>query len=212
MAREPYPMEIYPGTFHLPAFLTIKEQSTLLRSCIEIGNQPAGFYNPVVRGGRYMSIKMVCLGRHWNAKTYSYEAIRSDYDGLPVQELPEPLRDLARRIANAATMTINPDICLINLYPPTGRLGLHQDKDESPETIKAGVPVVSISLGDSAKFLIGGLSRKDPLKRIILKSGDAIAMGGPSRLRYHGVSGLLERTAPEELRFKGRLNLTFRQY
>ncbi|HKA19887.1 MAG TPA: alpha-ketoglutarate-dependent dioxygenase AlkB [Blastocatellia bacterium] len=205
-------MEIYPGTFHLPAFLTIKEQLNLLRRCMEIGNEPAGFYTPVVRGGGNMSIKMVCLGKHWNAKTYSYEAVRSDYDGLPVQELPAALKNLARRIAAAAHMTIDPDICLINLYPPTGRLGLHQDKDERPETIEAGIPVVSISLGDSAKFMIGGLKRKDLLKRFVLKSGDALAMGGPSRLRYHGVSGLLGGTAPPELCFEGRLNLTFRQY
>jgi len=205
-------MEIYPGTFHLPAFLTIKEQLNLLRRCIEIGNRPAGFYAPVVRGGGSMSIKMVCLGKHWNAKTYSYEAVRSDYDGLPVQEVPASLKDLARRIAAAAHMTIDPNICLINLYPPSGRLGLHQDKDESPATIEAGIPVVSVSLGDSAKFLIGGLKRKDLLKRFVLKSGDAIVMGGPSRLRYHGVSGLLEGTAPRELHFEGRVNLTFRQY
>jgi len=205
-------MEIYPGTVHLPAFLTIKEQLSLLRRCIEIGNQQAGFYTPVVRGGGSMSIKMVCLGKHWNAKTYSYEAVRSDYDGLPVQDLPAPLKDLARRIAAAAHMTIDADICLINLYPPAGRLGLHQDKDERPATIEAGIPVVSISLGDSAKFLIGGLKRKDLLERFVLKSGDAIVMGGPSRLRYHGVSGLLEGTAPRELCFDGRVNLTFRQY
>jgi len=205
-------MEIYPGTFHLPSFLTIEEQVGLLHRCMKIGEQPAGFYTPFVRGGGSMSIRMLCLGRHWNAKTYSYEAIRSDYDGFPVQKLPETLKDVARRIATEAHMVIDPDICIINLYSATGRLGLHQDKDESRQTIEAGVPVVSISIGDSAKFMIGGLRRKDPLKRIVLKSGDAIVMGGPSRLRYHGVSGILEGTAPRELRFQGRLNLTFRQY
>ena len=159
-----------------------------------------------------MSIKMVCLGRHWNAKTYKYEAIRSDHDGLPVQELPEDLKDLARRVAEEAGMTIEPDICLINCYPKAGRLGLHQDKDERPETIETGIPVVSISLGDSAKFMIGGTRRKDPLKIIILESGDAFVTGGPSRLRYHGVSGILEGTAPKGLDIQGRFNLTFRQY
>jgi len=205
-------MEIYPGTFHFPSFLTIEEQRTLLKRCIEIGNQPAGFYTPVVRGGRSMSIRMVCLGRHWNAKTYAYEAVRSDFDGLPVQELPGTLKDLARRISSDAKMMIEPDICIINFYPQTGRLGLHQDKDESPATLEAGVPVVSVSLGASARYLIGGLKRKDLLKRFVVKSGDAIVMGGASRLRYHGVSGLLEGTAPRELCFNGRLNLTFRQY
>ena len=205
-------MEIYPGTIHLSAYLTIEEQKSLMRRCVAIGSQPAGFYTPAVRGGAYMSIKMVCLGRHWNAKTYKYEATRSDYDGLPVQALPEDLKELARRAAAEGGMTIEPDICLINCYPEAGRLGLHQDKDERPETIESGIPVVSFSLGDSAKFMIGGMRRKDPVKTIILESGDVFLAGGPSRLRYHGVSGILEGTAPKELGIQGRFNLTFRQY
>ncbi|MEK6287591.1 MAG: alpha-ketoglutarate-dependent dioxygenase AlkB [Acidobacteriota bacterium] len=205
-------MDIYPGTIHLGAYLTIEQQKSLVQRCIEIGNQPAGFYTPAVRGGAYMSIKMVCLGRHWNAKTYKYEGVRSDHDGLPVQELPEDLKDLALRAAAEAGMTIEPDICLINCYREHGRLGLHQDKDERPETIETGIPVVSLSLGDSAQFMIGGTKRKDPVKTIILESGDALVMGGPSRLRYHGVSGILAGTAPETLGIQGRFNLNFRQY
>ena len=159
-----------------------------------------------------MSIKMVCLGRHWNAKTYGYELVRSDFDGLPVQELPEDLKELASHAAREAGMTIEPDICLINCYAEGGRLGLHQDKDERPETIEAGIPVVSISLGDTAKFRIGGLRRKDPLKTMLLESGDALVMGGPSRLRYHGVSGILAGSAPLELGIQRMFSLTFRQY
>ena len=205
-------MEIYPGTTLLQAFLSIKAQKNLAERCANIGAQPAGFYTPVVRGGAYMSIKMVCLGRHWNAKTYKYEMTRSDYDGLPVQPLPEELKEIARRAARAAGMQIEPDICLINCYPEAGRLGLHQDKDERPGTIASGVPVISISLGDTAKFRIGGLKRKDPLKTVLLESGDALVMGGPSRLRYHGVSKIIAGTAPSELGLTGRFNLTFRQY
>lgn len=205
-------MEIYPGTIHLLAFLTIEEQRALVARCIELGSEPAGFYTPEVRGGAYMKIKMVCLGRHWNAKTYKYETTRSDYDNLPVQPLPEDLKDLARRIAAEAGMRIEPDICLMNYYNDEARLGVHQDKDESPETIEAGIPVVSVSLGDTAKFMIGGMKRKDPVARILLESGDAIVMGGSSRLRFHGVSGILAGTAPVELGIQGRFNLTFRQY
>jgi hypothetical protein len=65
-------MEIYSGTTLLRAYLSAKTQRELARRCVEIGAQPAGFYKPLVRGGAYMSIKMVCLGRHWNAKTYKY--------------------------------------------------------------------------------------------------------------------------------------------
>jgi alkylated DNA repair protein (DNA oxidative demethylase) len=205
-------MEIYPGTIHLNALLSIEEQRALMQRCIEIGNQPAGFYTPEVRGGAYMRIKMVCLGRHWNAKTYEYETTRSDYDGLPVQALPEDLKELARRIASKAGMRIEPDICLMNFYDDEAKLGVHQDKDERPETIEAGIPVVSISLGDTAMFMIGGTRRKDPVRTIVLESGDAIVMGGPSRLRFHGVSGIIAGTAPADLGIEGRFNLTFRQY
>lgn len=204
--------EVQPGTVHLKGFLKLHEQGELVERCREIGRRPAGFYIPVVRGGAYMRINMVCLGRHWNPKTYKYEGKRFDYDNLPVQELPDDLKQLARRIAHEAGMTIEPDICLINSYPPGGRLGLHQDKDESKETIEAGVPVVSVSLGDSAKFVLGGFKRKDRWRTIVLESGDAVVMGGASRLRYHGVSGILGGTAPMELGLEGRFNLTFRQY
>jgi DNA alkylation damage repair protein AlkB len=205
-------VEIYPGTIYLRAFLNTEEQRRLVQRCVDIGNQPAGFYTPAVRGGAYMSIKMVCLGRHWNAKTYKYESTRSDYDGLPVQELPEDLKELARQMACEAGMRIEPDVCLLNYYSVEARLGLHQDKDERPETIEAGIPVVSISLGDTAKFMIGGTKRKDPVRTVLLESGDAIVFGGPSRLRYHGVSGIIAGTAPVELGIEGRFNLTFRQY
>ncbi|MFY9557557.1 MAG: alpha-ketoglutarate-dependent dioxygenase AlkB [Blastocatellia bacterium] len=205
-------MEIYPGAIHLRSYLQIHEQKALVQRCIKIGSQPAGFYTPTVRGGAQMRIHMVCLGRHWNAKTYKYEATRSDYDGLPVQELPDDLKNLARRIANVAAMDIEPDVCILNAYSGAGRLGLHQDKEERAETIEAGIPVVSISLGDCAKFLIGGTKRKDTLRRIILESGDALVMGGPSRLRFHGVSGIIEGSAPKALGIQGRYNLTFRQY
>ena len=36
-----------------------------------------------------------------------------------------------------------------------GRLGMHQDKDESRESLRAGIPVVSFSIGDTAEFLYG---------------------------------------------------------
>jgi hypothetical protein len=91
-------------------------------------------------------------------------------------------------------------------------MGLHQDKDESERSIAAGLPVVSVSVGDTARFLFGGLRRKDPVESRLLASGDAFVFGGPARLRYHGVSRIIPATAPPELELAGRFNLTFRQY
>ena len=106
----------------------------------------------------------------------------------------------------------SPDICIVNWYVRGSKLGLHQDKDESAESLQRGAPVVSISLGDTGLFRLGGLKRRDPIETIHLQSGDAFVFGGESRLRYHGVSRILPGTAPEGLGFEGRINLTFREY
>ena len=60
--------------------------------------------------------------------------------------------------------------------------------------------------------MFGGLKRKDPIEARLLESGDAFVFGGPARLRFHGVSRIVPRTAPPELGVNGRFNLTFRQY
>ena len=109
-------------------------------------------------------------------------------------------------------MTLDADLCILNYYDAEGRMGLHQDKDESERSLAAGLPVVSISLGDTAKFLFGGVRRREPVDALLLESGDAFVFGGPSRLRYHGVTRIVPGTAPPGLEIAGRFNLTFRQY
>jgi hypothetical protein len=83
---------------------------------------------------------------------------------------------------------------------------------EHPRSIAAGIPVVSVSLGDTARFLLGGLRRKDAVEACLLESGDVFVFGGPARLRYHGVSRTLPGSAPPELAVEGRFNITLRQY
>ena len=77
---------------------------------------------------------------------------------------------LARELAASAGMSLAPDLCILNYYDAEGRMGLHQDKDESARSLEAGLPVVSVSLGDTARFLFGGLtaegSGRGPSSRI----------------------------------------------
>jgi DNA alkylation damage repair protein AlkB len=158
-----------------------------------------------------MSVGMLCLGRHWNALTYTYEARRSDFDDLPVPPVPPDFAALAIAAAARAGFTFAPDLCIMNFYDAESRMGVHQDKDESRASIEAGAPIVSMSLGDTARFVVGGLRRKDRMHAIELRSGDVLVMGGPSRLRYHGVTRIVPGSAPDGLG-PGRFNLTFRQY
>lgn len=203
---------IAPGAWLLEAFLVLDEQMRLAARCQQLINRDDGAYTPTVRGGGKMRVRMLCLGRHWNPLTYKYEDIRSDYDGKPVPPLPDDLAAVARRAAAVAGFTFQPDICLINWYGAEGRMGLHQDKDESPESIEAGLPVVSLSIGATARFLFGGLRRREPVETLLLRSGDAFVFGGAARLRYHGIARILPDTAPLELAMQGRFNLTFRKF
>ena len=201
-----------PGVVWLERYLPIREQHLLLARCRDVMEGPAGGYVPTVRGGGKMHVRMVCLGRHWNPRTYRYEDRRSDYDGQPVAPVPEAFVSLAGRIAADAGFTFQPDLIIVNWYGPDGRMGLHQDKDESAMSLSAGLPVVSLSIGDTARFLLGGVRRREPVEPILLASGDAFVFGGAARLRYHGVSRIMSGTAPAELGVDGRFNLTFRQY
>src|SRR4051812_21223399 len=124
-------MEIAPGAFHFSRFLTLADQAAIAHQCRTLIDGEVPGYVPVVRGGGTMHVRMLCLGRHWNGKTYAYETHRSDYDRLPAPPLPANLIDLASAIARAAGMTLAPDLCILNYYDADGRMGLHQDKDES---------------------------------------------------------------------------------
>src|SRR5688500_12495412 len=187
---------IAPGAVWLKRWLSLEQQRALVDRCRAIVDGPAGGYVPTVRGGGKMHVRMVCLGRHWNPLTYTYEALRADHDNQPVAPLPDDWQALASRAAAAAGFHFGPDIGLINFYGEDGRMGLHQDKDEGAESIAAGQPVVSISLGDTARFLFGGFTRRDPIEPLMLYSGDVFVFGGESRLRYHGVSRIIPGTAP----------------
>jgi DNA alkylation damage repair protein AlkB len=205
-------MEVAPGAFLLKQCLPLERQQALLDSCRALIDGDVPGYVPVVRGGGKMHVRMLCLGRHWNGVTYRYERARTDYDQLEVPPLPQAFHHLARDLAASVGMELDADLCILNHYNQDGRMGLHQDKDESERSLAAGLPVVSVSLGDTARFLFGGLRRRDPVDALLIESGDAFVFGGPARLRYHGVSRIVPATAPPDLDVAGRFNLTFRQY
>jgi DNA oxidative demethylase len=205
-------MRIADGASHLSRFLTLERQREVRELCASLMDGDVPGYVPIVRGGAKMHVRMLCLGRHWNGKAYRYEPTRTDFDNRPVPPLPPAFEQLAREAAEACSMKLDADLCILNYYGADGRMGLHQDKDESPASIAAGIPVVSVSVGDTATFLFGGMRRRDPVESIALQSGDVFVFGGAARLRFHGVSRILPGSAPPELAMTGRFNLTFRQF
>ena len=159
-------------------------------------------------GGLAMSVAMTNCGTvGWVADRtgYRYEA-RDPLSGLPWPPLPATCDGLVRAAAALAGFEgFAPDVCLVNEYLPGTRLSLHQDRDERD----FAQPIVSLSLGMSASFVLGGLSRREPTRRLPLYHGDVLVWGGPARLRFHGV--LAVRGEPHPLLGARRLNLTFRR-
>src|SRR6266571_4944940 len=94
VARQSAAAAFGPGAFHLPGYLDVRAQQDLIRiaSSLIDGQTPA--YVPVVRGGGRMHVRMLCLGRHWNGQTYTYEPARSDFDGQPAPPLPDRFKVL----------------------------------------------------------------------------------------------------------------------
>ena len=70
--------------------------------------------------------------------------------------------------------------------------------------------MVSLSLGDTAVFRIGGPERKGPTSSFRLSSGDVLVLAGPSRLHYHGIDRVLSGTSTL-VSGGGRINLTLRR-
>lgn len=169
----------------------------------------APIYQPVMpRSGRPLSVKMSNCGTlGWISEKSGYRyGATHPVTGEPWPPIPEALMALWRQHSDWPDL---PEACLINHYDEAARLGLHIDADESA----THAPVISVSLGDSAYFRLGGANRKGPTQRLTLHSGDVVILGGASRRYYHGVDKILPGTSsllPESFR-PGRINLTLRR-
>jgi len=161
----------------------------------------------VTPGGLTMSVAMTNCGEvGWVSDRAGYRYAPLDpLHGKPWPALPAAFRSLATdAAADAGFAGFLPDVCLVNEYAPGTRLSLHQDRDEHD----FAHPIVSVSLGMSATFLLGGLARRDRTQRIPLHHGDVLVWGGPARLRYHGVLAVKDVAHPSL--GARRINLTFR--
>ena len=162
-------------------------------------------YRPVTPGGKPMSVAMTNfgpLGWFTDPSGYRYQA-RHPETAEPWPDIPQALLDLWAELADAR---VPPDACLVNHYGPEARMSLHQDRDEQDLSF----PVLSVSLGDTAIFRIGGTKRSDPTRSIRLASGDVCLLAGPSRLAFHGVDRILPGSS-RLIPGGGRINLTLRR-
>lgn len=198
-------LELAPGLRYVPGYLTRAEQM-VLRDDVRRILQASPLFQPTMpRTGKPFSVRMSnCGPLGWvsDQAGYRYQG------GHPGTAQPwSPMPTLASRAwGDLARYPDAPDACLINYYDAKARMGLHQDHDEEGFI----APVVSLSLGDTCVFRYGEGQDRTPTRSLKLASGDALVLGGPARLAFHGVDRILagSSTLLEE---GGRFNLTLRR-
>ena len=191
---------------HFPQVLDQGTQIALLAAIRQVIAEAPLFIPAMPRSGKPMSVRMTnCGPLGWvtdKERGYRYQAMHP-VTGAPWPPMPRMLLDLW---ADVADYPSPPEACLVNYYAGDAKMGLHQDKDEED----FAAPVLSVSLGDTALFRVGGTSRKARTATYELKSGDVVVLGGEDRLAYHGIDRVLAGTSGL-LTEGGRFNLTLRR-
>ena len=198
-------VDLAPGLEFFPGYLDRSAQEELLaelRAAIAVA--PA-FVPRMPRTAKPFSVRMTnCGPLGWvsDVAGYRYQPCHPE-TGEPWPPIPTLALAAWRDLAATAPP---PEACLVNLYEAGARMGLHQDRDEA----NLEAPVVSLSLGDTALFRWGGTERRNPTRSIRLASGDAMVLGGPARLAFHGIDRVIGGSSTL-LAEGGRINLTLRR-
>jgi len=188
-----------------PGYLDRPAQERLLAAIRDVIARAPLYTARMPNSGKPMSVRMTnCgpLGWYSDEAGYRYQPTHPD-TGQPWPGIPEMLLAAWRDLSGYPQP---PEACLINFYGPEARMGLHQDRDEQDFS----APVVSLSLGDTCLFRIGGTRRSDPTRSFRLASGDAMVLAGEQRLAFHGVDRIMPGTSTL-LPDGGRINLTLRR-
>jgi DNA oxidative demethylase len=189
----------------VPGYLDRAAQEELVAALRAVLRVAPAYTPRMPKSGRPLSVRMTnCgpLGWMTDAGGYGYQPHHPE-TGAPWPPIPDILLAAWRDLAGYPHA---PEACLVNIYGPAARMGLHQDRDEAD----MAAPVVSLSLGDSCLFRIGGDRRTDPTRALRLASGDAVVLGGVARLAFHGVDRIIPGSSTL-LAEGGRINLTLRR-
>ena len=129
----------------------------------------------------------------WATLGYHYQWTPRCYDPAKRAPFPPDLAALAADLAAAAGWRgLRAEAAIVNYYSAKSTMGGHRDDAEPYE----GAPIVSISVGLEAIYLIGGADKQATPRAVRVRSGDVVLQGGASRRYVHGVPRILPGTLP----------------
>jgi alkylated DNA repair protein alkB family protein 1 len=125
----------------------------------------------------------------WATIGYHYDWTNKVYNENDFTPVPVDVARLSQLIASLIGFSnYKAEAGIVNYYHLNSTLSGHQDYSE--KNMKA--PLISISLGNAAIFLVGGQSKAIRPSAVRLTSGDIVVMSGPARLAYHGVPKIIK--------------------
>lgn len=199
-------MSLPDGFRYLPGYFDRTQQAALVAAVIEAAKIAPFFLPRMPRTDQPLSVTMTNFGPlGWvtdKEKGYRYEQAHPE-TGEAWPPAPMLLKQLWTEVSGYPAPF---EACLVNHYTEKSRMGLHIDWDEEA----TDAAVVSVSLGDKARFRLGGPARKGKTQSLVLSSGDVIVLGGEARRCYHGVDRIYSGTSTL-VPMGGRLNLTMRR-
>jgi len=194
------------GFAYLPEYFDRSAQKDLLVAVTEAVRGDAPFFQGrMPRTGQPISVvgsNFGPLGWVADIKGYRYDTVHPK-TGKLWPTMPQMLLDIWHDLTDYPAP---PEACLINSYREGNKMGMHVDRDEQD----LNAPIVSISLGDPARYRLGGPQRGGKTHALKLSSGDVVVLAGQARKCYHGVDKVFygqSTLVPKG----GRINLTLRR-
>eukprot|EP00754_Rhynchopus_humris_P003912 Rhum_TRINITY_DN12031_c0_g2::Rhum_TRINITY_DN12031_c0_g2_i1::g.48779::m.48779/K10765/ALKBH1; alkylated DNA repair protein alkB homolog 1 len=226
------------GAYYLPRLLTAAEELALAGDALCVFPAEEHGHDSNVRrlGKRLRSadgggggvlhtpeLRWVTLGcaYDWGEKRYT-EGVGSMFPAEMKEVAERKYAEARRRVAAAVggdaevlPETVDFQTAIVNYYNDKSTLMGHTDTYEHPAVLRN--PLLTLSVGRSAVFLVGGLDKDAPPLAVLMQSGDAVLLHGAARSAYHGVPCVLPGTCPSHLTAafptlaQHRINFSLRQ-
>lgn len=210
-----YAFKPIPGLLLFPGAVDSATQAELCRSAIlQYGD--SSLYPNLLSTHVKTPVSTSCYRppMRWATIGFSYEWTTKTYNPEKYAPVPGLVRRVMTQLASAVfeaeragdkaddgkpslAIVSRPEIYepqsgIVNFFPVGGTMMAHQDAAEEALT----QPLLSLSLGSSAIFLMGTTSMQDKPHAFLLRSGDLAAFAGPARLAFHGVPRILDDCPP----------------
>uniref|UniRef100_A0A0N4ZYN5 Fe2OG dioxygenase domain-containing protein n=1 Tax=Parastrongyloides trichosuri TaxID=131310 RepID=A0A0N4ZYN5_PARTI len=212
-----------PGLYIIKGMFSQVKQMEWINNCLLVYPENGAITN-LNSNGQYTGDNVFRTNGkklRWVTKGYDYNWTTKEYPKEQTSHFPKEFSLIFELVSLILNFNeTHADTAIINYYPRKSTLSVHSDHSER----RLDKPLISLSFGQSAIFLLGGESEDDEnVDALLLSTGDIMVMHEKQRLAYHAVPRIMKTTKFEEKDHKNiekdvleysnnnRVNITLRQ-